>query len=123
MRCAKAAEGNKAIMKRLKYSMHKQGLDPDAIDDPDAVLPDQVGSSDAELKNDMYEKGLRLVIHDSQIKILCYCALYIMYALYAVYYHCNTQHIKISLWACLVYISPSATVPIHSLKQLRNRLY
>ena len=34
-------------------------MDPALIDDPDAVLPNQVGSEDREIKNDAYAKGLR----------------------------------------------------------------
>ena len=44
---------------KLKHTMAKLGLDPSRIDDPDAVLPNQVGSGDRELKNDAYAKGLR----------------------------------------------------------------
>lgn len=58
-RIYKSANGNKAITKRLKHSMVKQGLDPEMIEKPDLILPDQIGSNDVELKNDMYEKGLR----------------------------------------------------------------
>ena len=39
--------------------MLKLGLDPTKLDDPDAVLPNQVGSDDKELKNDAFAKGLR----------------------------------------------------------------
>ena len=39
--------------------MAKLGLDPGLLDDPDAVLPDQVGALDKELKNEAYAKGLR----------------------------------------------------------------
>lgn len=47
------------IRMRLKHSMMKLGMDPTLIDDPDAVLPNQVGSEDKQLKNDAYAKGLR----------------------------------------------------------------
>lgn len=39
--------------------MKKQGLDPDLLDIPDKVLRDQVGLEDKEIKNDIFEKGLR----------------------------------------------------------------
>lgn len=39
--------------------MVKQGLDPEMIDKPNMIIPDQIGSNNDELKNDMYEKGLR----------------------------------------------------------------
>lgn len=44
---------------RLKHNMMKLGMDPALIDDPDAVLPNQVGSEDKQLKNEAYAKGLR----------------------------------------------------------------
>lgn len=47
------------LRNRLKHSMAKLGLDPALIDDPDAVLPNQVGSTDKELRNEAYAKGLR----------------------------------------------------------------
>ena len=34
-------------------------MDPTLIDNPDAILPNQAGSNDLELKNDLYDKGLR----------------------------------------------------------------
>ena len=52
----------KNITNRLKRSMQKQGMDPALIDDPDAVLPNQVGSEDKEIKNDAYAKGLRYCV-------------------------------------------------------------
>jgi hypothetical protein len=39
--------------------MAKLGLDPTLIEDPEAVLPNQIGSTDKELKNEAYAKGLR----------------------------------------------------------------
>jgi hypothetical protein len=39
--------------------MAKLGLDPALIEDPEAVLPNQIGSADKELKNEAYAKGLR----------------------------------------------------------------
>jgi hypothetical protein len=39
--------------------MAKLGLDPALIEDPEAVLPNQIGSTDKELKNEAYAKGLR----------------------------------------------------------------
>lgn len=50
---------SKGLRNRLKHSMAKLGLNPDMIDDPDAVLPNQVGSEDKELRNEAYAKGLR----------------------------------------------------------------
>lgn len=47
------------IEKRLKYAMNKAGLDPTLIDDPEAIIPNQAGSSDAALKNDTFDGGLR----------------------------------------------------------------
>jgi hypothetical protein len=53
-------EGNsKAVMKKLKKNLVKDGLEPTLIDDPNAPLPGQAGHSSSELKNDPFEKGLR----------------------------------------------------------------
>jgi hypothetical protein len=47
-------------MRRLKLNLAKEGLETNLIDDPNAVLPNQAGYSDREIRNDAYEKGLRL---------------------------------------------------------------
>jgi hypothetical protein len=43
----------------LKIVMKNKELDPDLLDAPDGLLPDQPGEYDDELKNDPFEKGLR----------------------------------------------------------------
>jgi hypothetical protein len=47
------------LINKLKFTMSKLGLDPSQLDDPDAILPNQVGSEDHALKNDAYAKGLK----------------------------------------------------------------
>lgn len=50
---------NKAIVRRLKLALKKEGMDPNLLDNPEAILSDQAGYSETEVKNDVYEKGLR----------------------------------------------------------------
>ena len=47
------------MMKKLKWMLGKDGMDPDLLDDARAVMPNQAGSTDNEIKNDKYERGLR----------------------------------------------------------------
>lgn len=53
------SEDNPALRQYLKRVMKKQGLNPDLIDDPDAILPDQPGMTDDVLDTVKFEKGLR----------------------------------------------------------------
>lgn len=48
-------------MKTLKYQLSKDlsAIDPNLLDQPDAILPGQPGQDTNELRNDRYEKGLR----------------------------------------------------------------
>jgi len=41
--------------------MAKKGLDGTALDVPDHIVPDQPGSTDAEVKNLLFDKGLRFI--------------------------------------------------------------
>ncbi len=50
---------NKMVVKQVKKQMEKNGFDPSLLDDPDAPLPDQIGSKDGPLRVDRFEKGLR----------------------------------------------------------------
>lgn len=47
------------MLKKLKWTLGKEGMDPNLLDDPQAILPNQPGSNGEEVKNDKYEKGLR----------------------------------------------------------------
>jgi hypothetical protein len=38
----------------------KEGFDPNLLDDSTAIVPNQAGSNSLEIKNDRYERGLRL---------------------------------------------------------------
>lgn len=46
-------------MRRLKQSMAKIGLNPDLLDEPDLILPNQIGSSNEEIRTEPYEAGMR----------------------------------------------------------------
>ncbi len=48
--------GNAVIMRRLKQSMVKIGLNPDLLDDPEYVLPNQPGHIDEEVRTEPFEK-------------------------------------------------------------------
>ena len=48
-----------ALRRQLKQDMKDKGLDSDLLDDPDAIIPNQPGSTLDIIKNDRYEKGLR----------------------------------------------------------------
>ena len=52
-------EYNSALLKKLKWTMAKKGLDGKALDHPDLIVPNQPGSDDSEVKNLHYDKGLR----------------------------------------------------------------
>ena len=39
--------------------MRNKGLDSDLLDDAEAIIPDQPGSNQNEIKNDQFERGLR----------------------------------------------------------------
>lgn len=54
------AEGyKKQLVVKIKQTMAKNDIEGDLIDDPEAYLPGQAGSTDAELKSAKFEKGLR----------------------------------------------------------------
>lgn len=55
----KQTENKRAVINQLKWTMKKKGIDPALLDDPHAVLPNQIGSNDKALKNEVYAKGLR----------------------------------------------------------------
>lgn len=50
-----------AIVRVLCYAvdMRSKGLDPDLLDDANAIIPGQPGATDAEILTERYEKGLR----------------------------------------------------------------
>ena len=50
---------NKMVVKQIKKQMEKSGFEPSLLDDPDAPLPDQIGSADKALPVEQFEKGLR----------------------------------------------------------------
>ena len=50
---------NKLVLKQVKIAMEKAGFDPSLLDDGEAAVPNQVGSTDEPLRVDKYEKGLR----------------------------------------------------------------
>eukprot|EP01036_Dinobryon_divergens_P028234 gene28234-37147_t len=50
---------NMALLKKLKWTMSKKGLDSNALDKADSIIPNQAGSEDKEVKNLTFDKGLR----------------------------------------------------------------
>ena len=48
-----------ALLKKLKWTMAKKGLDGNALDKADDIVPNQAGSGDKEVKNLTFDKGLR----------------------------------------------------------------
>ena len=54
-------EDNPVMRRYLKRVMTKQDLDPVLLDDPESLLPNQPGMTDATLEDAKYEKGLRCV--------------------------------------------------------------
>ena len=48
-----------ALLKKLKWTMSKKGLDSNALDKADSIIPNQAGSEDKEVKNLTFDKGLR----------------------------------------------------------------
>ena len=43
--------------------MKRQDLDPDVLDNPEMVMPNQPGMDDKDLKGSRFEKGLRYVLY------------------------------------------------------------
>lgn len=50
---------NKLVIKQVKITMEKNGFDSTLLDDGEAAVPNQVGSTDDPLRVDKYDKGLR----------------------------------------------------------------
>ena len=53
------AQGNKAIEKKLKKQMERQGIDSKLLDIPNASMLKQIGATNAPLRKERFEKGLQ----------------------------------------------------------------
>lgn len=50
---------NSKIIRQLKFTMERKGLNPNLLDNPNGAVANQAGANNDPIYNDLYEKGLR----------------------------------------------------------------